>query len=141
MEQQKQKKQFSLSILMRIFVGVIVVVSLIVFANSVMKYNELKKEEEALEQIVYDLRILREELTLRAGSADQLSYILSDYKAYQEAKKDPAFAEYLTALEEKHQELLNLMNESDNKEHIERLAREKLGLYYPNEQIFYANSN
>ncbi len=141
MEQSTKKKQFSLSMLMRIFVGVIVVVSLIVFANSVMKYNELKKEEEKLEAIVNDLRILREELIVRAGSAEQLSVILSDYEAYRQAKNDPAFSQYLTELEAKHAELRALLNQSDNREYIEQLAKDKLGLYYPSEEIFYANSN
>ena len=51
MPREEKKKQFSLSLMMRIFLAVIVVVSLAVFVNSVMKYNELRTEEQELEQV------------------------------------------------------------------------------------------
>ena len=53
---EKQKKQFSLSLLVRIFLAVIVVVSIAVFVNSVMRYNELRMEQEELEQTKIELQ-------------------------------------------------------------------------------------
>ena len=47
--QENQKKQFSLTLLVRSLIGILVVVSLVVFASSLMKYNAL--EEEKQEQI------------------------------------------------------------------------------------------
>ena len=46
---EEKKRQFSLSLLVRVFLAVIVVVSLAVFVSSVMRYNELRAEQEELE--------------------------------------------------------------------------------------------
>ena len=80
--QENVKKQFSLSMLVRVFLAIIVVVSLVVFANSVMRYNQLKEEEAELEAMVEELTLLKEELTVLAGSSEELSRILSDYAEY-----------------------------------------------------------
>ena len=140
--EQKGQKQFSLSILMRVFLAVIVVVSLVVFANSIMRYNKLLEEEKQLEEIVNDLKVIKEELIITAGSAEKLSNILSDYDEYKEMmSSDSELSAQLGELEMKRAELEQLLNQSENKEYIVRIAREKLGLYFPNEEIFYSGTN
>ena len=127
---------------MRIFLAVIVVVSLIVFANSVMKYNKLREEEAKLEAIVTDLRVLKEELILTAGSAERLSEILSDYEEYKRLlNSDTELGVQLAELELKRAELDELLQNAENKDYIVKNAKEKLGLYFPDEEIFYSNTN
>ena len=46
----KNKKQFSLTWLVRILLATLIVVSIGVFANSVMQYNALLDEQQALEE-------------------------------------------------------------------------------------------
>jgi predicted nuclease with TOPRIM domain len=48
--------------LVRVFLAVIVVVSLAVFVSSVMRYNELREEQEDLEQTRAELIDEKEEL-------------------------------------------------------------------------------
>ena len=140
--EQKKPKQFSLSILMRVFLAVIVVVSLVVFANSIMRYNKLLEEEKQLEAIVNDLKVIKEELVITAGSAEKLSRILSDYEEYKKMlNSDSELGAQLGELEMKRAELEQFFNQSENKEYIVRIAREKLGLYFPNEEIFYSSTN
>ena len=127
---------------MRVFLAVIVVVSLVVFANSIMRYNKLLEEEKQLEEIVNDLKVIKEELIITAGSAEKLSNILSDYDEYKEMmSSDSELSAQLGELEMKRAELEQLLNQSENKEYIVRIAREKLGLYFPNEEIFYSGTN
>ena len=59
---EEKKRQFSLSLLVRIFLAVIVVVSLAVFVSSVMRYNELRAEQEELEETRAELIEEKEEL-------------------------------------------------------------------------------
>ena len=142
METAKSKKQFSLSMLMRIFIAIIIVVSLIVFATSIMKYNKLVEEEKQLEAIVTDLRLLKEKLIISAGSAERLSYILSNYEEYQRimnSEPESELASQLAELEIKKRELQDLLNNAKNKEYIVEIAREQLGLYFPDEEIYYSN--
>ncbi len=140
--EQPKKKQFSLSMLMRIAIAVIVVVSIVVFANSVMKYNELVKEEEKLEELVSDLRVLREELIITAGSAEKLSEILADYEQYKLLKEsDTELGSKLMQLEMMRIELDMMLNDPEVSDYIKKIAREKLGLYFPDEEIFYTNIN
>ena len=53
--QQKAKKQFSLGLLMRIFLGLLVVISIGICARSIMQYNELNREAKALEHALDEL--------------------------------------------------------------------------------------
>lgn len=139
--EQKAKKQFSLSILMRVFIAVIVIVSLVVFANSVMKYNKLTEEEEQLEKIVSELRVIREELIITAGSAERLSEILSNYDEYKRLmNEDTELSSQLARLEMMRIELQEMLNDPEVSDYIKRLAREKLGLYFPDEEIFFTNN-
>ncbi len=57
-----RKKQFSLSLMVRIFLAVLVVVSIVVFVSSTMRYNELLKQKEELEQTKNELTEEKEEL-------------------------------------------------------------------------------
>ncbi len=95
---KEKKKQFSLTLLMRVLLGVLIVVSIGVFANSVMRYNALLEEQKALEAELAEYRRAREEL----------------------------------------QELLD----SDmDYEYIVKIAKEKLGLYFPDEEMFPNDRN
>ncbi|MBR3894760.1 MAG: septum formation initiator family protein [Clostridia bacterium] len=69
-----------------------------IFANSVMKYNELLEEQHELEE---------------------------------------KLAEY----EEMKAELQELLNAGYDKEYIIKVARERWGLYFPDEEIFYNDKN
>lgn len=94
----KNKKQFSLTLLVRVLLGVLVVTSIGIFANSVMRYNSLMEEQRALEEELSNYREMREEL----------------------------------------EELLN--SEADY-DYIVKIAKEKLGLYFPDEEIYYNDIN
>ena len=82
--QTNEKKQFSLSLLIRIFLGLLVVISIAVCARSIMQYNELNREAEQLEASLKELRETRAELIKDLGSADELERVLADYQAYNE---------------------------------------------------------
>ena len=47
---------------MRVLLGVLVVVSIVVFANSVMRYNQLLEEQRELERKLADYEEMKEEL-------------------------------------------------------------------------------
>ena len=95
---REPKKQFSLTLLMRVLLGVLIVVSIGVFANSVMRYNALLEEQRALERELAEYREMKEEL----------------------------------------QELLD----SDmDYEYIVKIAKEQLGLYFPDEEMFPNDRN
>lgn len=95
---QEKKKQFSLTLLMRVLLGVLVVVAIGIFANSVMRYNELLEQQRELEAQLAD---------------------------YQEMKE----------------ELQEILNSEDDYEKIVKIAKEQLGLYFPDEEIFYNDRN
>ena len=95
---QEKKKQFSLTLLMRVLLGVLVVVAIGIFANSVMRYNELLEQQRELEAQLAD---------------------------YQEMKE----------------ELQEILNSEDDYEKIVKIAKEQLGLYFPDEEIFFTNTN
>ena len=141
MEREK-RKQFSLSLLIRILLGVIVVVSIGIFANSLMRYNELVEEEKKLELILNNLIETREELIELLGSGERVEELLSDYQQYQEIlASDTVEGEALELLEEQLEELRELINSSENKEYIVRIAKDRLGLYFPDEEIIYNDQN
>ena len=95
---ENKKKQFTLSLLMRILLGVLIVVSIGIFANSAMRYNELVKEQQALEEQLEEYREMKEELA-------------------------------------------ELMNSDLDYETIVRIAKERWGLYLPDEEIFQNDRN
>ena len=83
---------------MRVLLGILVVTSIGVFANSVMRYNALMEEQKALEEELANYREMREELE-------------------------------------------ELFNSEEDKDYIIRIAKEKLGLYFPDEEIYYNDIN
>ncbi len=136
--QEKSKKQFSLSLLMRIFLGLLVVISIGICARSIMQYNELNREAEQLEQALQELGEVRAELIEDLGSAEELKRILADYNAYQElidagTGTSEAMEEYQLQLEH----IRALLNSSKNRDYIIKIAKEELGLYFADEEIFY----
>lgn len=76
----------------------LVLVSVGIFLNSVMKYNAMMAEIEKMEK-------------------QQASY------------------------EELCEELQELLNSEQDPDYIIRIAKEKLGLYFPDEEIFYNDRN
>ena len=78
--------------------GVLVVTSIGIFANSVMRYNALMEEQKKLEEELASYRDMREEL----------------------------------------EEILN--SEAD-RDYIVKIAKELLGLYFPDEEIYYNDIN
>ena len=135
MQQQEGKKQFSLTLILRVFLVLIVVVSVVVFANSVMKYNELVEKEEKLEQLVGDLCVLREELNITKEAVKRLSDTIEDYEEYKSLMEQEGVL--ASQIQEKKQEIQELLNDPDISEYIKQTAREKLGLYFPDEEIFF----
>ena len=141
MEKEK-RKQFSLSLLIRVLLGVIVVVSIGIFANSLMRYNQLVEEEKKLELILNNLIETREELVELLGSGERVEELLSNYEEYQAIlASGTAEGEALVLLEEQLAELRELINSSENKEYIVRIAKDRLGLYFPDEEIIYNDQN
>ena len=90
---QERKKQFSLTLLTQILLGVLVVVAIGIFANSLMQYNALMEEKRELE---------------------------SQLEAYIESSE----------------ELQELLAAGEDYETIVKIAKEQLGLYFPDEEIF-----
>ncbi len=86
------KKQFSLTLLIRILLATLIVVSIGSFAYSVMQYNALMEEKAELETQLIEYREMKEELQ---------EMLASGY----------------------------------TKEDIIRIAKEKWGLYFPDEEI------
>ena len=77
MQKEKQrKKQFSLSLLVRVFLAVMIVVSLVVFINGVMRYNELLQEQRELEQVRAGLEEEKEEYQELLNSEQDENYII-----------------------------------------------------------------
>lgn len=62
MQKKEPKKQFSLSFFTRVFLGLLVVLAICIFANSIMEYNELMKQKKELESILTAHEELRAEL-------------------------------------------------------------------------------
>ena len=139
---KENKQQFSLSLLMRIFLGLLVVVSIGVFANSVMYYNDLNREAEALQDALEDLRETRAELEVLLGSAEAVNRLLKDYETCQAILNSGTQAgDILSEYQARLEEIRELLNSSENRDYITRVARDELGLYFADEEIFYNDIN
>ena len=88
----------SLTLLVRVLLAVLIVTSIALFANSLMRYNEL--EEKTLE-------------------------LEAELKSYRDER------------EELQQYLEDVQDGELDYETLVRIAREKFGLYFPDEEIFY----
>ena len=140
--QSKEKKQFSLSLLMRIFLGLLVIISIGICARSIMQYNELNREAEALEQALEELAETRARLIEDLGSADEINRILNDYQAYKELMdEDTATFEVLEEYQTQLNYIRELLNSSKNKDYIVRIAKDELNLYFADEEIIYNDIN
>ncbi|MBQ8416939.1 MAG: hypothetical protein IJX13_08625 [Clostridia bacterium] len=138
----ESKKQFSLSLLMRIFLGLIVLVSIGVFANSVMYYNQLNREAEELKSTLNELYEVRDELTEMLGSAEALNRLLTDYAECKEILESGTLEGDLLAEYQMHMaSIREMLNSSKNKDYITKVAKNELGLYFADEEIFYNDIN
>jgi len=73
---KEKKKQFSLSLMVKVFLTVLIVVSIAVFINGVMRYNELLKQQEELEQNKEILIEEKEELQELLNAEQDENYIV-----------------------------------------------------------------
>lgn len=127
---------------MRIFLGLLVVISIGICARSIMQYNELNREAEQLEAALNELYEIRAELIEDLGSADELKRILADYQAYNELiNTETATSEALAEYQAQLDQIRELLNSSKNKEYITKIARDQLGLYFADEEIIYNDIN
>ncbi len=142
MATEQKKKQFSLSLMMRIFLGALVLISIGIFANSVMYYNQLNKEAEELQAALAALHETRDELNELLGSAEEVNRLLDDRDAYEELINSGNEAgEFLLEYKDRLAEINRLLNSSKNRDYIVKIAREELGLYFADEEIFYNDMN
>lgn len=140
--QNTEKKQYSLSLLVRIFLGLLVVISIGIFARSIMQYNELNREAATLELALSELAETRARLIEDLGSADEIKRILNDYKAYKELMdEDSATFEVLEEYQTQMNYIRELLNSSKNKDYIVRIAKDELNLYFADEEIIYNDIN
>ncbi len=140
--QQERKKQFSLSLILRVFLVLIVVVSIGVFASSVMKYNAKMEEQKELEALLNDLNENIEELEELLGSGEEVQRLLNDYEEYQKLlESGNEIGLTLAEIEAKKEKLRQMIESSENKDYIVRIAKDRLGLYFPDEEIFYNDKN
>ena len=140
--QNQNKKQFSLSLLMRIFLGLLVVISIGICARSIMQYNELNREAQELEEALVELQEIRAELIQDLGSADELKHILNDYEAYNELMNSKtATSENMAEYEEQLKYIRELLHASKNREYIEKIAKKELNLYFADEEMFFNDIN
>ena len=136
--QKASKTQFSLSLLVRIFLGLLVVISIGICARSIMQYNELNREAEELERALEELGQTRAELIECLGSADEVKRILSHYQAYKElVEADNATAETLEEYQAQLDYIRSLLNSSKNRNYITKIAKDELNLYFADEEIIY----
>ena len=135
---EKQKKQFSLSLTVKIFLAAMILISIGVFANSIMRYNQIVNEAEELEVLLQSLRTTREELAEMMGSTEELNDLLSDYRKCQDLINSGSVeGEKLDEYKERLKEVRALLNSSKNKDYISKIAKEELDLYFADEKIFF----
>ena len=127
---------------MRIFLGLLVILSIGICARSIMRYNELNREAERLEAALKELGELRAELIEDLGSAEELNRILSDYQAYNELiDAGTATSEALEEYQARLAQIRELLNSSKHKDYIVKIAKDELNLYFADEEIIYNDIN
>ncbi len=135
---ENQKKQFSLSLTVKIFLAAMILISIGVFANSIMRYNQINTEAEELERLLQSLYNTREELAEMMGSSEELNDLLSDYRRCQELIASGTLeGEKLDEYRQRMEDVRQLLNSSKNKDYISKIAKEELNLYFADEKIFY----
>ncbi len=134
----QRKKQFSLGLIVIIFLAATALISIGVFINSVMYYNQLNKEAEELEKSLTALYETRAELEDMLGSAEELNKLLSDYRKCQDVlASGTAEGEILDQYKRRMSEVKELLNSSKNKDYIAKIAKDELNLYFADEKIFH----
>ena len=140
MMKSEKKFRFSLSLGIRIFLVVFVLLSVGVFATSVMKYNRLQEEKRELEKKLDQYNELMADLEREAGSAEKLREVLTEYKTYKTLKEesltDPTARDTCEAI---LQRIDLLLSDPDTSEYLIQKAREN-GLAFPDEIIYYTDS-
>ena len=127
---------------MRIFLGLLVLISIGICARSIMQYNELNREAERLEAALAELGELRAELIEDLGSAEELKRILADYQAYNELiDAGTATSEALEEYQAQLDRIREILNSSKNKDYIVKIAKDELNLYFADEEIIYNDIN
>ncbi len=128
---------------MRVLLAVLVLVSVGVFANSVMRYNQLKDEERELNRLLLSLNEEIEELNELMESSEAVKELLRNYAEYREMLREtaPELAATIEDVQAKKAEIDALLADSQNREYIERIARDKCSLFYPDEEIIYNDRN
>ena len=123
--------------------ALLVVVSIGVFANSVMRYNQLKDEEKQLKEMLESLNLEIERLNELLHSAEQVEELLKNYAEYQEMlrERDPELAASIEMIRAKKAEIDEMLASSENRAFIEQIAREQCELFYPDEEIIYNDRN
>ena len=118
---------------MRVLLALLVVVSIGVFANSVMRYNQLKDEEHRLSAMLTDLNLEIERLNDLLDSAEQVEELLQNYSEYQEMlmETDPELAATIEEIHAKKAEIDAMLASSDNREYIEKIAHQQFLLSTP----------
>ena len=135
---EKQKKQFSLSLTVKIFLAAMILISIGVFINSIMYCNQIISETNDLKSRLQSLYTTREELMEMIGSSEELNDLLSDYRKCQELiDSGTVEGEKLDEYKERLEEVRTLLHSSKNKDYISRIAKEELELYFADEKIFY----
>lgn len=134
----EKKKQFSLSLAVTIFLAIVALISIGVFANSIMYYNQIDKEVKDLEETLDSLYQTRAELQDLLGSSEELNDLLSDYRKCDEMLKSNSLeGEVLQKYTQKMKEVRELLQNSKYKDHISKIAKDELNLYFADEKIFY----
>lgn len=100
------------------------------------------EEQEQLEILLAELNENIEELEELLGSGEEVQRLLNDYEAYQEMlESKDEIGVTLAEIEEKREQLRQMIESSENKDYIVRIAKDRLGLYFPDEEIFYNDKN
>ena len=128
---------------MRLLLALLVVVSIGVFANSVMRYNQLKDEERRLTELLTSLNEEIERLNELLDSGEQVEILLKNYAEYREmlSQTDPELVATIEEIQAKKAEVDALLASSENRSFIEQIAREQCALFYPDEEIIYNDRN
>ena len=127
---------------MRIFLGLLIIISIGICARSIMQYNELNREAEQLEAALLELGEMRAKLIEDIGSAEELKRVLADYRAYNELiDAGTATSEDLEEYQAQLARIREILNSSKNKDYIVKIAKDKLNLYFADEEIIYNDIN
>lgn len=102
----------------------------------------MMEEKAELEKVLGALNENIEELEELLGSGEEVEALLHDYRAYQEMMASGGeVGETLEEIEAQKEHLRQMIESSENKEYIVRVAKERLHLYFPDEEIFYNDQN